>query len=66
MPEEEQGLRCSRCLRGTPPVDSPEFLEWVPADIGAEEFLDDTMSNLLICPDCRSEEAGTEEIGGEG
>lgn len=66
MAEEEQRLRCSRCLRETPPADTPEFQEWVNVDLNAVEFLDDTLSNLLICPDCRAEEASAEEIGGEG
>lgn len=66
MSEEEQRLRCSRCLRESPPADTPEFQEWVHADISVVEFLDDTMSNLLICPDCRADEASSDEIGGEG
>jgi hypothetical protein len=57
-------LRCFRCERPAPPVDSPEFLQWDRWGIEPAEFLDEDEAHLLICPECRTEEKRENELGG--
>ena len=56
-------LTCSRCGREAPAANSTEFHDWLSGEL---DFLDELSAALLLCPDCREEERGDEELGGEG